>query len=117
MVLSLPFLLGTVVLLWFCSSQVSIALAAAGTKVEYLPRVIQEEPLPFELETGYNFDLTKSTITYIEIDVRCELLLLCELLRTCIHEVPNMHFSGISGMHIMCKLALVDFRYALLGYL
>nr|GLL30169.1 serine carboxypeptidase-like 11 isoform X2 [Ipomoea trifida] len=35
------------------NSEVSVAMAAAGTKVGYLPRVIQEQPLPFELETGY----------------------------------------------------------------
>ncbi|XP_019170952.1 PREDICTED: serine carboxypeptidase-like 11 isoform X2 [Ipomoea nil] len=50
---SLPSLLGSIVVLWFCSSQVLVAMAAAGTKVVYLPRVIHERPLPFELETGY----------------------------------------------------------------
>ncbi|XP_019166710.1 PREDICTED: serine carboxypeptidase-like 11 isoform X2 [Ipomoea nil] len=46
---SLPF--ATVVLvLGFCSSHVSLALAAARSKVEYLPGF---GPLPFELETGY----------------------------------------------------------------
>nr|GMD08342.1 serine carboxypeptidase-like 11 isoform X1 [Ipomoea batatas] len=51
---SLPLLLGTVVLvLGFCSSHVSLALAAAGSKVEYLPGFRHESPLPFELETGY----------------------------------------------------------------
>ncbi|XP_019190235.1 PREDICTED: serine carboxypeptidase-like 18 isoform X2 [Ipomoea nil] len=47
---SLPLLLGTVVVLWFCSSH---HVAATGSKVEYLPGVRPEGPLPFELETGY----------------------------------------------------------------
>nr|GMD08133.1 serine carboxypeptidase-like 11 isoform X2 [Ipomoea batatas] len=47
---SLPLLLGTVVALWFCSSH---HVAATGSKVEYLPGVQPEGPLPFELETGY----------------------------------------------------------------
>ncbi|XP_031129660.1 serine carboxypeptidase-like 11 isoform X1 [Ipomoea triloba] len=47
---SLPLLLGSVVVLWFCSS---LHVAAAGSKVEYLPGVQPEGPLPFELETGY----------------------------------------------------------------
>nr|GLL30184.1 serine carboxypeptidase-like 11 isoform X3 [Ipomoea trifida] len=47
---SLPLLLGIVVVLWFCSSH---HVAATGSKVEYLPGVQPEGPLPFELETGY----------------------------------------------------------------
>ncbi|XP_019170954.1 PREDICTED: serine carboxypeptidase-like 7 [Ipomoea nil] len=47
---SLSLLLGTIVVFWFSSSQFSVALAAAGSKVEYLPGF---GPLPFELETGY----------------------------------------------------------------
>nr|GMD09702.1 serine carboxypeptidase-like 11 isoform X2 [Ipomoea batatas] len=47
---SLPLLLGTVVVLWFCSSH---HVTATGSKVEYLPGVQPEGPLPFELETGY----------------------------------------------------------------
>nr|GMD09703.1 serine carboxypeptidase-like 11 [Ipomoea batatas] len=43
-------LLGAVVVLWFCSSH---HVAAIGSKVEYLPGVQPEGPLPFELETGY----------------------------------------------------------------
>nr|GMD10820.1 serine carboxypeptidase-like 11 isoform X1 [Ipomoea batatas] len=47
---SLPLLLGTVVLvLGFCSSHVSLALAAAGSKVEYLPGFRHEGPLLFDL--------------------------------------------------------------------
>nr|GMD04306.1 serine carboxypeptidase-like 11 [Ipomoea batatas] len=46
---SLPLLLGTVVVLWFCSLH---HVAATGSKVEYLPGVQPEGPLPFELETG-----------------------------------------------------------------
>nr|GMD04304.1 serine carboxypeptidase-like 11 isoform X1 [Ipomoea batatas] len=47
---SLPLLLGSVVVLWFCSSH---HVTAIGSKVEYLPGVQPEGPLPFELETGY----------------------------------------------------------------
>nr|GMD09704.1 serine carboxypeptidase-like 11 [Ipomoea batatas] len=47
---SLPLLLGSVVVLWFCSSH---HVTATGSKVEYLPGVQPEGPLPFELETGY----------------------------------------------------------------
>nr|GMD04309.1 serine carboxypeptidase-like 11 [Ipomoea batatas] len=47
---SLPLLLGSVVVLWFCSSP---HVAATGSKVEHLPGVRPEGPLPFELETGY----------------------------------------------------------------
>ncbi|XP_019170950.1 PREDICTED: serine carboxypeptidase-like 11 [Ipomoea nil] len=47
---SLPLLLGTVVVLWFCSSH---DVEATGSKVEYLPGIRHEGPLPFELETGY----------------------------------------------------------------
>nr|GMD08137.1 serine carboxypeptidase-like 11 isoform X1 [Ipomoea batatas] len=50
---SLSLLLGTIVVLGFSSSQFSVALAAAGSKVEYLPGFRPEGPLPFELETGY----------------------------------------------------------------
>nr|GLL30171.1 serine carboxypeptidase-like 18 isoform X2 [Ipomoea trifida] len=47
---SLPLLLGSVVVLWFCSSH---HVTATGSKVEYLPGVQPEGPLPFQLETGY----------------------------------------------------------------
>nr|GMD03146.1 serine carboxypeptidase-like 7 isoform X2 [Ipomoea batatas] len=42
-----------VVLQLYCSSMVSVVMAAKGSKVEHIPGLEYDGPLPFEIETGY----------------------------------------------------------------
>ncbi|XP_019168789.1 PREDICTED: serine carboxypeptidase-like 13 [Ipomoea nil] len=42
-----------VVLQLYCSSMVSVVMAARGSKVDHIPGLQYDGPLPFELETGY----------------------------------------------------------------